>query len=141
MTPASELTQFDGKEDARKLFFLLENVILKEESDSDKAFKLVMYLTGAVFDLYFDTFTFERRPTNEAKDYEKLKEAMIDQFSPKKQQAVIIKERLTYVSQEKISRRLSRKWTGHIVMQTSTQSPSWDCYSKLYEAMGRCCSS
>ena len=92
MTSPSELSQFDGKGDARKFFFLLENVLLKEESDADRAVKLVMYLSGPAFDFYFDNFTFDNRPTEDAKDYTKVKEAMISRFAPKRPPAIVMKD-------------------------------------------------
>ena len=59
MRAPRELTLFSGKGDARKLFYVFENVIMKGASDEDKAEKVVAYLQGEAFDFYFERFTNE----------------------------------------------------------------------------------
>ena len=92
MTSPSEISQFNESGDARKFFFLFENILLKEESNAERVVKLVMILTRSAFDFYFKYFTFDNRPTENAEKYTQVKEAIISQFSPKKPQAVMMRE-------------------------------------------------
>ena len=73
MDAPSELTIFCGNEDARKFFYLYENMVTKGLPDKETAEKIVAYLAGTAFGFYFDRFTMDNVPTDEAKDYKKLK--------------------------------------------------------------------
>ena len=59
MNTPSELITFKGTEDDCKFFYLYENVVTKSLPDIEKAENIVDYLTGAVFEFYFDRFTLE----------------------------------------------------------------------------------
>ncbi len=52
MNTPSELIAFKSTEDARKFFYLCENVMAKDLSEGEKAEKIVAYLSGAAFDFY-----------------------------------------------------------------------------------------
>ena len=65
---------------------------MKNEADTEQESKLVMFLAGAAFDYYIDTFTRDNCPTEDANDYGKVKDAIIERFSPKKPQAIVMKE-------------------------------------------------
>ena len=67
METLSELIVFKGEEDARKLFYIYENVIVKGLPDTKKAEKIVTYLGREAFDFYFDRFTMDNGPKVEAK--------------------------------------------------------------------------
>ena len=68
MNTPIELNTFESSKDARKFFYLYENVVNKSLPDRKRAEKIVVYLSDAVFDFYFDRFTLENAPTKEAKD-------------------------------------------------------------------------
>ena len=61
--------KFEGDEDARKFFYLYENVVTKSLPDCARAEKIVAYLSGAAFDFYFDRFTLDNALTEETKEY------------------------------------------------------------------------
>ena len=92
MAGPSELTTFKGEEDARKFFYLFENVLQKGKTDAEKAENLVMYLAGKAFDYYFENFTSENQPTELARNYPEVKRLMLEKFAPKKASAVLMKE-------------------------------------------------
>ncbi len=69
MNTHSELTTFKCSDDARTFFYLHENVVTWSLPDSERAEKNVAYLSDAVFDFYFDRFTLDNVPTEEAYDY------------------------------------------------------------------------
>ncbi len=69
MNTPSELTTFEGSEDARKFFYLYENVVTTSLPDCERAEKIVGYLSDAAFDFYFDRFILDNAPTEQAKDY------------------------------------------------------------------------
>ena len=52
----------------------------------------MMVLADQAFDFYFDMFTHVDGLTEDAKEYGKVKKAMIGRFSPKKPQAILMKE-------------------------------------------------
>ncbi len=66
MNTPSELTTFKGSKDARKFFYLYENVVTKSLPDSERAEKIVACLSDVAFDFYFDRFTIDNDPTEEA---------------------------------------------------------------------------
>ncbi len=80
MNTTSELIAFKGIEDAPKFFYFYENVVTKSLPDTEKAEKIVAYLTGAAFEFYFDRFTLDNAPTEEAEDYEVVKKVMLEKF-------------------------------------------------------------
>ncbi len=45
---------FDGKEGAKKFFYVYENVMMKGKTEEEKADKLVAFLKADVFDYCFD---------------------------------------------------------------------------------------
>ncbi len=69
MSTPSKLTRLKGYEDARKFFYLYENVVTKSLPDSERAEKSVAYLSRAAFDFYIGRFTLDNAPTEESKDY------------------------------------------------------------------------
>ncbi len=81
MNTPSELTTFKGSEDARKFFYLYENVVTKSLPDSERAEKIVAYQSYVAFDFYFDRFTLDNAPTEEAKGYCLVKKVMLEKFS------------------------------------------------------------
>ncbi len=62
MNNPRELNRFEGSEDARKFFYLYENVVSKSLPDSKRAKKNMADLSGAAFDFYFDCFTLKKTP-------------------------------------------------------------------------------
>ncbi len=78
----------DGKEDAKKLFYMYENVLMKGRTDEEKANRLVTHLNAEAFENYFDHFTDENTLTEEAKSFQLLKKALLEKFSKKKKEAV-----------------------------------------------------
>ena len=73
---------FDGKNDAdvAKFFFVYENVVMRSESDEDRAGELLCYLEGDAFEFYFDTCSRNGKLTDDAGDYQAVKMAMMDRF-------------------------------------------------------------
>ncbi len=96
MNTRSELTTFNVCEDARKFFYLYENVVNKSLPDSEIAETIVAYLSGAAFDFYFDCFTLDNAPTEKAKDYGLVKKVMLEKFSIQKTKSEIMREALTF---------------------------------------------
>ncbi len=92
---SSELTTFKGNEDAQKFFYLYENVVTKNMPDSERAEKIVAYLSDAVFDFFFDRFTLDNFPTEEAKDYGLVKKEMQEKFSTQKTEPETMRDALT----------------------------------------------
>ena len=68
---------------------------MKDEPDSAKAVKLVMFLANQAFDFYFDKFTYDLSPTEDAKENGKARMAVIERVSPKKPQATVMKETMS----------------------------------------------
>ncbi len=95
MNTPSELITFRGTEDARKFFYLCENVVTKSLLDIEKAGKIVAYLTGAAFDFYFDRFTLDNAQTEEGKDYEIVKKVMLEKFSIENTDSEIMRDALS----------------------------------------------
>ncbi len=63
--------------------------------ESERAEKIVAYLSGAAFDFYFDRFTLNNAPTEEAKEYSVVKKVMLEKFSIQKNESEIMREALT----------------------------------------------
>ena len=95
METPSELMVFKGDEDARKFFYIYENVIVKGLPDTTKAEKIVAYLGGDAFDFYFDRFTMDNGPTAEAKSYQTVKDAMLKKFSTQKSEAEVMRDAIS----------------------------------------------
>ncbi len=95
MNTPSELITLKGTEEARKFFYLYENVVTKSLPDIEKAEKIVAYLTGAAFDFYFDRFTLDIAPTEEGKDYEVVKKVMLEKLSIQKTESEIMRDALS----------------------------------------------
>ena len=95
MDTSSELMIFNGNEDARKFFYLYENVETNGLPYKEKAEKIVAYLAGTAFDFYFDRFTMDNGPTDEAKGYSKVKGVMLEKFSLRKTESEITKEAIS----------------------------------------------
>ncbi len=51
----------------------------------------MVYLSGTAFDFYFDSFTIDNSPTQEAKDYGIVEKVMLEKFSTKKTESEIMK--------------------------------------------------
>ncbi len=69
MAPPSEQLTFNGDTDARKFFYVYENVVQKDASPVEKAERVVQHLTEKAFDFYYDKFVRDDSPTPESKDY------------------------------------------------------------------------
>ena len=95
MNTLSDLSTIKGSEDARKFFFLYENVVTKGLPDSERAEKIVAYLGYAAFDFNFDCFTLDNAPTEEAKDYGLVKEVMLEKFSNQETESEMTREVLS----------------------------------------------
>ena len=52
------------------------------------------YLSDAAFDFYFDRFTLDNTPTEEAKDYGLVQKVMLEKFSNQKNESEIMREAL-----------------------------------------------
>ena len=88
----SEFNMFAGEEDALKFFYVFENVEMKEKSEEDKATESAAYLTGEAFQFYYETFTYDNKPTEEAKSFSTVKDRMLERFAKKKTEAEVMKE-------------------------------------------------
>ncbi len=53
------------------------------------------YLSDGALDFYFDSFTLDNAPTEEAKDYDLVKKVMLENISTQKTESEIIREALT----------------------------------------------
>ena len=91
----SELVMFTGESDARKFFYLFENVLMKDSTDEEKAEKVVCFLSGQAFYFDFDRFTMDNSPNSGAKDYATVKKIMLEKFSTQKTEAEIMKDAVT----------------------------------------------
>ena len=111
MNNLSELITFKGTEDARNFFYRYENVVTKSLPEIEKAEKIVAYLTGAAFNFYFDRFTLDNGPIDEAKDYAVGKKVMLEKLSIQKAESEIMRDALS----------LSVTTVG--ISQTSYQGP------------------
>ena len=58
----SELTIFKGGEDARKFFYLFDNILTKSLPDRERVEKIVTYLSDTAFGFYFDRFNLDNSP-------------------------------------------------------------------------------
>ena len=67
----------------------------KDLPDKEKAGKIVAYQAGTAFDFYFHRFTMYVGPTDEAKDYSKVKGVMLEKFSVRKTESEIMKEAIS----------------------------------------------
>ena len=63
--------------------------------DSERAEKIVAYLSEAAFDFYFDRFTLDNAPTKEDKDYSLVKKVMLEKFLTQKTESKIMREDFT----------------------------------------------
>ncbi len=52
-------------------------------------------LSEAAFDFYFDRFTLDNAPTDEANDYAIVKKVMLQKFSTQKTESEVIREAFT----------------------------------------------
>ncbi len=95
MNTPSELSTFKGSADARNFFYLYEKVVIKSLPGSERAGKIVAYLSDAAFDFYFDRFTLDNAPTEEAKDYGLVKKVMLKKFWTQKTESEIMRKALT----------------------------------------------
>ena len=83
---------FDGKEDTKKCFYAYKNVVTKINTVEKKAEKLVAFLKADAFDCCNEYFTEDNAPTEEAKLFQVVKKAMLENISTKKTEAETIKE-------------------------------------------------
>ncbi len=60
---------FDCKEDAKKFVYVYQYVVMKGKTEIEKADRLVPFLKADAFDYYFDYFTEDNAPTEEAKSF------------------------------------------------------------------------
>ncbi len=60
--------------------------------DSERAEKIVAYLSDASFDFYLDRTTLDNAPTEETKYYGLVKKVMREKFSTEKTEAEISRE-------------------------------------------------
>ena len=74
MASASELNyHFNAKKDAKKLFSVCENPVFKTKTEIEKAHNVKTYLDGEVLKYYFDNFTEDNAPNEEARSLQELK--------------------------------------------------------------------
>ncbi len=66
----------------------------KSLPDSERAEKIVAYLSDAAFEFYFDRFTLDNAPIQEAKDYGLVKEVMLEKFSAQETESEIMRDAL-----------------------------------------------
>ncbi len=95
MSTSCELTTFKSDEDARRFFYLYKNVVSKNVPDSERAEKIMAYLSGVAFDFYFDRFTLDNAPTDAAKDYGAMKKVVLEKFSIQRAESEIMRDALT----------------------------------------------
>ncbi len=67
----------------------------KSLPDSERAEKIVAYLSDAAFDFYFDRFTMDNAPTEEAKDYGLVNKVLLERLSTQKTESEIMRDPLT----------------------------------------------
>ncbi len=101
-SPSNLKFQFDGKEDAKKFFYVYENVLIMGKTDEEKEDRLVAHLNAEAFENYFDHFTDKKAPTEEAKSFQLVKKAQLEKFSTKKTESETMKEavNLTYKGED-----------------------------------------
>ena len=63
---------FSRKEDAKKFFYVYENVVMKTKTEEEKAYSLVAYLDGEAFEYYIHNFTEDNAPNEEARSFQKV---------------------------------------------------------------------
>ncbi len=70
------------------------NVVTTNRPDSVRAEKIVLYLLGPAFDLYFDRFTLGNARTEEAEDYGVVKKVILEKLSTQNTEPKIMREAL-----------------------------------------------
>ena len=101
MASLSELKyHFNGKENTKKFSYVYENVVMKTKTDEERADSLVAYLDGEAFVYYFDNFTKDNAPNEEAVSFQKVKRALLEKFSTKNTEAEAMKEAVNLVYKE-----------------------------------------
>ena len=68
----------------------------KSLPDSQRAEKIVAYLSDWTFDFYFDCFTLDKSPTEEANDYGLVKTVILVKFSAQKTESEVMREAFTF---------------------------------------------
>ena len=64
-------------------------------SYSGRSETILSYLSDAAFNFYFERFTLDNAPTEEAKDYGIVKEVKLEKFSTQEAGSVMMREALT----------------------------------------------
>ena len=67
-------------------------MVTKGLPDKENLKKILAYLAGTAFDFYFDHFTMDNGPTDEAKGYGKFIGLILEKFSVRKTEFQIMKE-------------------------------------------------
>ena len=67
--PSELKFHFNCKEHAKKFYYVCENVVVKTNTKEEKSNNLVAYLDGEVFEYYFDNFTEDNVPNEEANHF------------------------------------------------------------------------
>ncbi len=67
MNNPSELNIFKGNLDLLNFFYFYETLVTNSLPDSERAEKIVAYLSEAAFEFYFDRFTLDNAHTKEKK--------------------------------------------------------------------------
>ena len=70
---------------------------MKTETGEEKADNLVAYSDGEAFEYYFDNFTEDNAPNEEAGSSQKVKEALLENFCAKKTEAEVMREAVKLV--------------------------------------------
>ncbi len=84
MESSSDLKfQFDGRENAEKLFYLYENVLTKSTRVEEKADRLVAHLNAEAVKYYFDRFKEENSHTEGVNSFQLFKKALLETLSTK----------------------------------------------------------
>jgi hypothetical protein len=82
--PDERVFRGDGSMEVKKVLFLFENNITKGQELAEKAKKLLLYLEGEAFDFYYDKFASGGALSEDAKDYSKVKAALMERFRKQK---------------------------------------------------------
>ena len=79
MDTPSELMIFNDTKDARKFFYFYENAVTKSLPHKEKAENCGLSCRNGIW-LLLRPFHHDNGPTYEAKDYDKVKEVILDKF-------------------------------------------------------------
>ena len=79
--PSSVTYDRTAEMDVGKFFFVYENVTMRMKSEDEKAAEIICYLEGDAFDFYYETFAQNGLLAEDAKDFDKVKHALVERFA------------------------------------------------------------